>query len=63
MQVKVIKLPLTFPLSEVFAHLEIYLLRKRVLEDGVLVEMDTFDAIVLKEYLEKEGIIHVYTEL
>lgn len=60
---KVIKLPLTFPLSEVFASLDIYALRIKEVNDGIVVELETFDSVILKDYLEKEGIGHVFTEL
>lgn len=63
MHTKVIKLPLTFPLSEVFALLDIYAIRSRETVDGIVVELDGFDAAIFKDYLVKEGISNVYNEL
>lgn len=63
MNTKVIKLPLTFPLSEVLARLDIYAIRTREIDDSMVVELDVFDFAIFKDYLTKEGVSNVYTEL
>lgn len=60
---KVITLPKTFPISEIFAFLDIYILKSRELESYTIIEMSEFDYFVLKDYLRREGQKYGVTEL
>lgn len=63
MNTKVIKVPLNFPLSEVLALLDIYTIRTREIDDSIVIELDGFDFAIFKDYLSKEGLDNVYSEL
>lgn len=60
---KAIKLPVSFPVSEVFAALDIYMLRSKKLEDFIIIELEEFDYAVLKAYITQKGDLYGSIEL
>lgn len=53
---RVISVPKDFPVSEVFAFLDIYTLQSRIIEDKIYLEISEFDYAIFRDYATKEGI-------